>query len=122
MVYSDTCRMLRITASQLCPCVCAPRNASHTMAQCACAGCARASGCLPGLQVTLQTMTDPNAAGGANTFLGTLIVGFAAINGALTACGVKHSDLQKGPALLWSRLGPRYLVNLSQRMKRMSRE
>ena len=38
-----------------------------------------------GLQATLQTMTDPNAAGGANVFLGTLVLGFSAANGALTA-------------------------------------
>lgn len=34
-------------------------------------------------QATLQTMTDPNAGGGANVFLGTLVTGIAVINGAL---------------------------------------
>lgn len=38
---------------------------------------------LAGLQATLQTMTDPNASGGANIFLSTLVLGFSAANGAL---------------------------------------
>jgi len=33
-------------------------------------------------QATLQAMTDPNAAGGANVFLGALVSGTAALNGA----------------------------------------
>ncbi|KAK9826154.1 hypothetical protein WJX81_001842 [Elliptochloris bilobata] len=37
---------------------------------------------LASAEATLQTMTNPNAAGGANVFLGTLITGIAAVNGA----------------------------------------
>ena len=57
-----------------------------------------------GLQATLQTMTDPNAPGGANVFLGTLILGFSAINGALSAYAPEF------PNVVWERCGNRQVI------------
>ena len=54
-----------------------------------------------GLQATLQTLTDPNAPGGANVFLGTLVLGFSAINGALSAYAPQF------PNIVWERCGDR---------------
>jgi hypothetical protein len=41
-------------------------------------------------QATLQAMTDPNAAGGANVFLGALVSGIAALNGARAHAKALH--------------------------------
>ena len=52
-------------------------------------------------QATLQTMTEPNASGGANAFLGTLVLGLSAVNGARTAYVAEHphSPKERDPPL-----------------------